>query len=139
MTVNVSLFSDLCIGKCYKLITFGHGVRMSEIMLGKINQDHIKHAEPLGKLIEIKQVGRPYDPDFILRFQQENGLIVGFEPSLGLAEAYLEYEPDTEEMSRKRIQERVSVIAQEIQGNDWAFRPENVVATQGIDTSHFQK
>jgi len=110
---------------------------MTEIMLGQIGKDQIKAAEALGKLVEIKQIGRPYDPDFILRFQQEDGSIFGFEPSLGVAEAYLEYEPDTEEHSKRRVQERVSLLALEIQGNDWALRPENVVATQGIDITRF--
>jgi len=139
MTSNLVLFSDLRIGKYYKLITFRHGVRMTSIMLSKIGNDQIKAAETLGKLLEIKQIGRPYDPDFILRFQQEDGRCFGFEPTLGLAEAYLEYEPDTEEHSRIRIQKRVRLLSGEIQGNDWALRPENVVATQGIDISRFSK
>lgn len=137
MTSNLALFSDLRIGKYYKLITFQHGVRMTEIMLGQIGKEQIKSAEALGKLVEIKQIGRPYDPDFILRFQQEDGSIFGFEPTLGVAEAYLEYEPETEEHSKRRVQERVRLLAVEIQGNDWALRPENVVATQGIDITRF--
>jgi len=137
MTTELFLLSDLKIGKHYKLITYRHGIRMTEITLRQISNEHIKTAETLGQLMEIRQVGRPYDPDIILYFKQEDGIKIGFEPSFGLSEAYVEYEPETEELSRIRTQERVRSLALEIQGNDWALRPENVVATQGIDVSRF--
>lgn len=137
MTTELFLLSDLKIGKYYKLITYRHGIRMTEIMLRQISNEHIKTAETLGQLMQIRQVGRPYDPDIILYFKQADGTQIVFEPSFGLSEAYVEYEPDTEELSRIRTQERVRSLALEIQGNDWALRPENVVATQGIDISRF--
>jgi hypothetical protein len=137
MTTELFLLSDLKIGKYYKLITYRHGIRMTEITLRQISNDHIKAAETLGQLVEIRQVGRPYDPDIMLYFKQADGTKIGFEPSFGLSEAYVEYEPDTEEYSRIRTQNRVRLLSQEIRSNDWALRPENVVATQGIDISRF--
>jgi hypothetical protein len=137
MTTELFLLSDLKIGKYYKLITYRHGIRMTEITLRQISKEHIKTAETLGQLVQIRQVGRPYDPDIMLYFKQADGKQIVFEPSFGLSEAYIEYEPETEELSRIRTQERVRLLALEIQGNDWALRPENVVATQGIDVSRF--
>jgi hypothetical protein len=49
-----------------------------------------------------------------------------------MTEAYIEYEPDTEEKSKQRILERTEIIKPEILGNDWALRPENVLHTQDI-------
>lgn len=139
MTTEISLFSDLKIGKSYKLLSFHNGVFVTDLLRRQVNTRDIRVRKNLGKLLEIKTYGRPYDPDVVHFFENEDGKREEFEHNFGLKEAYLEYEPDTEELSRKRIQERVSELAQEIQGNDWALRPENVVATQGIDISHFQK
>ena len=136
-TTYFKLLSDIRPGKNYKLITFNHGIRMSDIQLGRTDSKNIKDITILGKLLEIRQYGRPYDPDISLCFQMENSDILLFDPSFGSTEAYIEYEFDTEEKSRGRIQERTRALAIEIEGNDWALRPENVVATQGIDTSNF--
>jgi hypothetical protein len=86
--------------------------------------------------MQIQQYGRTYDPDIILHFQDETVnpfRLFTIDPSFGSTEAYIEYQPDTEEMSKARIQERTRILEQEILGNDWALRPENVVLTQGID------
>jgi len=87
----------------------------------------------LGKLLQIEQYGRSYDPDIILHFQNESGKIFKFDPSFGSVEAYVEYEP--EQMSKARIMMRFRILEEEIRGNDWALRPENVVLTQCIDMS----
>jgi hypothetical protein len=134
---RITLFSDICVGKWYKLITFRQGIRITDIMLGEMKQEDIIILETLGRLDEIRQYGRHYDPDVAFYFERECGTILKFEPNFDCRQAYLEYEPDTEEDSRKRVQERVQLLKQDILGNDWALRPENVVATQGLDISHF--
>ena len=137
MTTYFKLLSDIRPGKNYKLITFNHGIRMSDIQHGRTDSKNIKDITVLGKLLEIRQYGRPYDPDISLCFEMETGETLLFDPSFGSSEAYIEYEFDTEEKSRERVQERTRVLALEIEGNDWALRPENVVATQGLDISRF--
>jgi hypothetical protein len=137
MTTEILFVYELEIGKYYKLITFRQGILMSEIQSRRIKTQNIYQSEALGKLIEIQQYGRPYDPDVLLIFQQNNGNRIEYEPRFGSTEAYLEYDPDAEESSKKRIQERTRLLELEIQGNDWALRPENVVATQGLDISKF--
>ena len=137
MTTEILVVYELEIGKYYKLITFRQGILMSEIQSRRIKTQNIYQSEALGKLIEIQQYGRPYDPDVLLIFQQNNGNRIEYEPRFGSTEAYLEYDPDAEESSKKRIQERTRLLELEIQGNDWALRPENVVATQGLDISKF--
>jgi hypothetical protein len=137
MTTEILFVYELEIGKYYKLITFRQGILMSEIQSRRIKTQNIYQSEALGKLIEIKQYGRPYDPDVLLIFQQNNGNRIEYEPRFGSMEAYFEYDPDAEESSKKRIQGRTRLLELEIQGNDWALRPENVVATQGLDISKF--
>jgi hypothetical protein len=137
MTTEILLLSELRVGKHYKLITFRHGIRMTDIQRRRIDNKNIDQAETLGELLEIRQYGSTYDPDIILRFNIGNGNIIDFEPSFGLSEAYIEYEPETERKSRERIQKRTSILKDEIIGNDWALRPENVVATQCIDISNW--
>ena len=137
MTTEILFVYELEIGKYYKLITFRQGILMSEIQSRRIKTQNIYQSEALGKLIEIQQYGRPYDPDVLLIFQQNNGNRIEYEPRFGSTEAYFEYDPDAEESSKKRIQERTRLLELEIQGNDWALRPENVVATQGLDISKF--
>ena len=139
MTTHFVLLSDLRPGKNYKLVTFIHGTRMTDVQLGRTDSKNIKDINTLGKLLEIRQYGRPYDPDISLCFEMENGKTLLFDPSFGSSEAYIEYEFDTEEKSRERIQQRTRALALEIEGNDWALRPENVVATQGMDISRFSQ
>jgi len=112
---------------------------MTEIQLRETSRKNIKSCQNLGKLLQIRQYGRPYDPDVILHFEDEKGKEYEIDPTLGSSEAYVEYEPETEEMSQARIVERTKILEQEIQGNDWALRPENVVLTQGIDLSGWRK
>lgn len=139
MTTEICLLSDLRVGKHYKLITFLNGIRMTEIQSRMVDKKYLEEPKTLGKLLEIRQSGRPYDPDIILRFEMEtkagNKIVIDFEPLFGYSEAFIEYEPDTEEKSKERTQKRTSILKDDILGNDWALRPENVVATQGIDLS----
>jgi hypothetical protein len=132
-TIEFVLLSGVRVGKHYKLITFRNGICMTEIQLGRTDKKHVELAETLGKLLEIRQYGRPYDPDILLVFEMPNGNNLEFTPTFGYSEAYIEYEPDTEEESIERTMKRTSILKLEIEGNDWALRPENVVATQGID------
>jgi len=135
MTTEFSLLSGLRIGKFYKVITFREGVRYYDIMMGVIDNKKIHETNMLGKLIEIRQYGRQFDPDILLLFEDSKGNKLEYEPFFGCVEGFVEYEPDTEERSKERIQERTSILKIEIEGNDWALRPENVAATQGIDLS----
>jgi len=132
MTTKFVTLSQVRVGRYYNLIHFNHGIRMSHIMLGETDTTNIKSGRNLGKLIEIEQYGRSYDPDIVLHFETDNG-IEFFDPSFGSTEAYVEYEP--EQMSKARIMMRTRILEEEILGNDWALRPENVVLTQGIDLS----
>jgi len=132
MTTQFVTLSQLRVGRYYNLIHFNHGIRMSHIMLGETDTANIKSGRNLGKLLQIEQCGQPYDPDVVLHFETDSG-IEFFDPSFGSTEAYVEYEP--EQMSKARIMMRTRILEQEIQGNDWALRPENVVLTQGIDLS----
>jgi hypothetical protein len=136
-TIEFVLISGLRVGKYYKLITFRNGIRMSDIQLGRTDKKYLDLSETLGKLLEIRQYGRSYDPDIDLVFEMPNGNVLEFVPTFGYSEAYIEYEPETEKLSKERIQERTSILKKEILGNDWALRPENVVATQGLDISRF--
>jgi hypothetical protein len=133
MTTKFVTLSQLREGSYYNLIRFNHGIRMTHIMLGETDTANIKSGMNLGKLLQIEQYGRSYDPDIILHFQNESGKIFKFDPSFGSVEAYVKYDPD--EMSKARIMMRVRILEEEIRGNDWALRPENVVLTQGIDLS----
>ena len=135
MTTRFDLLSDLRVGSYYNLIKFNHGIRMTEFQLRETSRRNIKSERNLGKLLQIRQYGRPYDPDVILHFEDEKGQEYEFDPTLGSSEAYVEYEFDTEETSKARIVERTKILEKEILGNDWALRPENVVLTQGIDIS----
>ena len=139
MTTRFDLLSDLRVGNYYSLIKFNYGIRMTEIQLRETSKTNIKSCQNLGKLLKIRQYGRPYDPDVILHFEDEKGQEYEIDPTLGSSEAYVEYEPETEEMSQARIVERTKILEQEIQSNDWALRPENVVLTQGIDLSGWRK
>jgi hypothetical protein len=132
MTTKFVTISQLRVGRYYNLIHFNHGIRMTHIMLGETDTTNIKSGRNLGKLIEIEQYGRSYDPDIVLHFETDIG-IEFFDPSFGSTEAYVEYEP--EQMSKARIMMRTRILEEEILGNDWALRPDNVVLTQGIDIS----
>ena len=138
MTTKFMLFNEIVKEKYYKLIKFTQGVRISDIEIGKIDDKRIKEIKTLGKLIDILTYGRPYDLDVLFYFEQENGMKVEYDPAFGMTEAFVEYEPDTEEKSKQRIQERSDKLKFEIISNNWALRPENVVATQGIDLSYYK-
>ena len=133
MSTKFVLLSGVRPKKYYKLITFHHGIRMTDIQLGVTDTKNISSITDLGKLVGIRQYGRSYDPEIMLQFQDKHNLMYEFEPSFGFREAYVEYEYEDEEFSKKRVQERTLLMKIEIEGNDWALRPENVVATQGLD------
>jgi len=137
MTTSFIMLSRIRTEKYYNLIVFNKKITMIDIQLGSTKNENVDKITNMGKLIEIRQYGRTYDPDISLYFENENGDKFEYDPSFGSSEAFVEYEPDSEEKSKSRIQYRTSILRDEILGNDWALRPENVVATQGIDTSRF--
>ena len=137
MTTEFVLLSGVRVGKYYKIISFYEGVRYFDVMMGVIDNKKIMETNTVGKLLEIRQYGRSYDPDILLVFEGLNGKKMEYEPFFGCVEGFVEYEQDTEFMSMERIQKRTSILKVEIEGNDWALRPENVVATQGIDLSNW--
>jgi hypothetical protein len=136
-TTEFCLLSGLRVGRYYKVITFQDGVRYFEILMGKIDTKKITCTDTLGKLLEIRQYGRPFDPDLSLYFEDTKGNKYEYYPSFGIAEGFVEYEFDNEELSKQRTQERTKILQIEIEGNDWALRPENVVATQGLNITAF--
>jgi hypothetical protein len=136
MSVSFVLFSEVKIGNSYRRLRFQHGIRQSDIQLRKTDVENVQEITDLGKLIDIEQYGRSYDPDILFLFQKDDQAY-RFEPAFWSSEAYIEYEEDTEEDSRRRILERTARCKDEILGNDWALRPENVVATQGIDVTNW--
>ena len=131
MTTHYLFTSDLRIGGYYNVVKLRYGVRISDIIAtGSVKNANILSLKPLGKLIEIRQIGRPYDPDIKLLFEKD-GRHLEIIPEL--SSGFSEYEPDTEEMSIQRTLERTRILRDEIRGNDWALRPENVLFTQDID------
>jgi hypothetical protein len=105
---------------------------MTDIQLGRVNTSNIIKTEVMGLLTEITLNGRSYDPDPTFHFTHPQGHKIFYVPPFTMTEAYIEYEPDTEEKSKQRILERTEIMKPEILGNDWALRPENVLQTQDI-------
>jgi len=99
----------------------------------------IKFKETLGKLVYISIGGRLYDREMYMRFINEEGVEYYFDPPYQSSYGYIQYSDEKEEDIKKRIQERTRILQDDILGNDWALRPENVVATQGIDLSLFRR
>ena len=132
-------FSGVLLNRHYKLVTFGNGIRYTDILIGKTQRKNITEELVLGKLIQIRQYGRPYDPDVSFVFEKQDGEVYPFDPSFTGTFGYVEYDPeeDTEDKIMMRTIERTLLLKAEIEGNDWALRPENVVATQGIDLSSY--
>uniref|UniRef100_A0A6C0LDZ7 Uncharacterized protein n=1 Tax=viral metagenome TaxID=1070528 RepID=A0A6C0LDZ7_9ZZZZ len=125
MTTRAIHFSNLEVGKYYNLVSIDHNKK-------------IKFIKTMGKLVNINLYGRSYDPDVEFTFCNEQGIMYRFEPSFNSSFVYTEYPgEETEDQVRDRIQERNRAIQYEIVSNDWALRPENVVATQGINVSQF--
>ena len=137
MLIKFLLLSDIRIGYYYKLITFKESIRYIDVQLRQTDNGNVYETNRLGKLLSIIQTGRSYDPDILLTFKLDSGEVIEYEPHFGSVEAFIEYEPDTEEYSKIRTQKRNSIIHNEIISNDWALRPENVVATQCIDLSNW--
>jgi hypothetical protein len=134
MSIEFVLFSEVQIGKRYRRVQFQRGIRYTEIQRRRTAIENVHEITDLGKLVDIEQYGRSYDPDILFLFQKDE-MTYRFEPAFGSVDAYIEYEEDTEEDSMHRTFERTALYKDEILGNDWALRPENVVATQGIDLS----
>ena len=127
MTTRAIHLSNLEKGKYYNLVSVDHNRK-------------IKFIKTMGKLVDINLYGRSYDPDVEFTFCNEQGVMYKFEPSFNSSFAYTEYPgEETEDQVRARIQERTNILYDEIMANDWALRPENVVATQGIDVSRFKE
>uniref|UniRef100_A0A6C0B9V0 Uncharacterized protein n=1 Tax=viral metagenome TaxID=1070528 RepID=A0A6C0B9V0_9ZZZZ len=125
MTTRAIHFSNLEVGKYYNLVSVDHNRK-------------IKFIKTMGKLINICQYGRSYDPDVDFIFHNEQGIMYRYQPNYNSTFAYTEYPAEeTEDQVKARIQERNRLIHYEIASNDWALRPENVVATQGINVSYF--
>lgn len=125
MENNIVQLSDLKVKKYYNLVYIDHNSK-------------VKYIRKMGELIDIELYGRTYDPDVDLLFQQEDGetsrFRADFSPSYGFTEYNIE---ESEDIVRERVQTRTCILKNGILGNDWALRPENVVATQGIDTSMY--
>jgi hypothetical protein len=123
MTTRAIHLSNLEEGKYYNLVSLDHNKK-------------IKFIKTLGKLLNINLFGRSFDPDVEFTFYNEK--VYKYQPSFNSILAYTEYfAEETDDQIRHRIQERNRAIHDEIVSNDWALRPENVVATQGINISHF--
>jgi hypothetical protein len=135
--VDFVFASGVQLDRYYKMVEFYHLLRASELLTGKMSYRNIVREERLGKLIQIRQYGRSYDPDVVFLFETEDGDVFEYDPPLQSTFGYVEYDPEDEFVSRDRVIERTLLLKVEIEGNDWALRPENVVATQGIDLSRF--
>jgi hypothetical protein len=137
--VDFVFASGVHLDRYYKMVEFYHLLRASDIATGKMSYRNIVREEKLGKLIQIRQYGHAYDPDVLFLFETEDGDLFEHDPPIQSTFGYVEYDPEEESasMSRDRVIERTLLLKVEIEGNDWALRPENVVATQGIDLSRF--
>ena len=124
MSNNLVHLSNLNVKKYYNLVSVDHNKK-------------IKYICEMGKLLDIQLYGRNYDPDVDLLFQK-NGENFRFQADFNPSYGFIEYNiEETEDVVRERIQCRTHILKNEILGNDWALRPENVVATQGIDISMY--
>lgn len=141
MSTKLVPLPDLCIGRFYKIIHFRNGINFNAINTGIIDNSDLDKLDKntLGKLLEIKlQLNDHYArPSVILYFENYDGSRLEYEPIFGYSEAYIEYEPQHEQISRERIQNRTRILKNEIVDNDWALHPDNVLYTQDIDVSNF--
>ena len=137
--VNIVTYSGVLINRYYKLVKLGNGFKHKDLLIGTTSSKNIINETFLGKLVQIRQYGRPYDPDVSFLFENEKGETIEYEPTVSGPFCYVEYNPDdySDIKSMWRTIERTSLLKIEIEGNDWALRPENVVATQGIDLSSY--
>ena len=137
MSTKITLLSELCVGKFYKLITFRNGINFKSINLGRINNSDLDKLDKntLGKLLEIKL--KLNGPTVLLYFENYDGSRFEYEPMFGYSEVYIEYEPYNQQISRERIQKRTRILKDGIIDNDWALHPNNVLYTKDIDVSNF--
>jgi hypothetical protein len=136
MKLNIVTLSGLRVGRYYKLVSFPSAIPISDIYVGKIDSDYESQIDTLGELLEIRQYENNRGTAHLI-FRMNDGTRIELDSYFGLSAVYMEYYPENEEISKKRIQDRTRLIRDEIIGNDWALRPENVVATQGLDINHF--
>jgi hypothetical protein len=138
-TVRLFTLSELTPGRYYEFIQLRSNLSIHPGHTRFVSDEQILMKIKLGKLLKIDIYGRPYDPEVLLHFEHESGTRSKFEPMFVNLEHYAEYDPpDNEEDSKQRILERTRVVKYDILANDWALRPENVVATQGIDITRFR-
>ena len=137
--VDFVFASGVKLDRYYKMVEFYPLLRASELLTGKMSYRNIVREERLGKLIQIRVYGTAYDPDILFLFEAEDGGLFEYDPPLQSKYGYVEYDPEeeSETTSRDRVIDRTLLLKVDIEGNDWALRPENVVATQGIDISRF--
>ena len=95
-----------------------------------------KKLKYVGKFIRHEQFGYG-DSMSCYDIFDDNGKNVVVQYTYEGTTSYVEVDMDTEEKSKERIIERIKILKEGIEGNDWALRPENVVATQGLDISNF--
>ena len=111
-------YRDLVIGKCYEKCQKANG-----------NDGKPKYLGIYDRVIEY---GRPYDPDVDIAFYDEyNDSEVVFE--LDYTKPFFIEIESLAEKKRKRME----LLAFDITTNTYAFAPENVVATQGLEPSFF--
>jgi hypothetical protein len=102
MSILLLQLSQLKPGKYYNFIQLHPNVHISYGISKKfVSNEQIALQIKLGKLLKIDVYGRPYDPEVTLKFEDENGKNYRFEPMILSLEHYSEYEPDTEEHSKK--------------------------------------
>jgi hypothetical protein len=135
--VNFLRFSDVKIGRYYNVLRIKTEVSLKHFLSNSINKEDAEFIINLGVILDIKLYGKSYDPDVCFIYHDVDGVKQAFYPTFSSSEIYEEYEP--EEKSKIRVQKRTSILKEEILGNDWALRPQNVVSTQGIDISGFQE
>jgi len=135
--INFVRFSEVKVGKYYNVLRITTEVSTKHFLSNSINKEDAEFIINLGEILDIKLYGRSYDPDVCFIYYNIDGIEQAFYPTFSSSEIYEECEP--EEKSRIRVHERTSILKEGILGNDWALRPENVVATQGIDISGFRE
>ena len=138
-TVRLFTLSELTPGRYYEFIQLRSNLSIHPGHTRIVSDEQILMKIKLGKLLKIDIYGRPYDPEVLLHFEHESGTRSKFEPMFVNLEHYAEYEPpDNEEDSKQRIQERTRARPSHWRVYRISRRPENVVATQGIDITRFR-
>lgn len=123
-----------------KYVTF-HQLKIGH-WYGKVNgcSKEISSYTFLGRFARVQTYGRTYYPyiDFFFVDTSGNEMNENCYP-LQFGEPYFLEVEEPNIVSKKRTISRTLIMKDEITTNHYAFSPENVVATQGIDISGFQK